>query len=470
MPGSTSAGTSTERPPGLAGGIEAATGAAGGSAEGEYPPRLYAWYVVALLTLAYAISLLDRWILSLLVEPVKAHFALTDTQLGLLMGPAFAALYIGLGLPFGWIADRYSRRLLIAAGMSFWCTMTVLCGLAQSYWQLAAARFGVGIGEAALTPAANSIIADYFPRAEQSRAISIFNMGVSAGMGLAYLAGGFTVAWMSTLPHFTLPFLGTLAPWQVVFVAAGLPGLLVAALICSIREPVRRERLLREPGQATLRHCLRYVARHRRAYAPLAIGMGASPLIGYALNWLPSLFQRVWGWEVAAFAPRYGWLLVIFGPLGAVAAGSLATRLYRAGRKDAPYLAAVIGLVLMVGGVGLMPFAPLPEIALLLLAPATLGGAMCTAAGAAAAVFATPGEFRARVTALYLIVINTIGLFVGPTTVGLLNDRLFTAADGVRYSLATVVLVIGGALMLYLLTGRRAYAQAVESLEQAQRG
>lgn len=434
-----------------------------------YPPRSRAWFVVALLTLAYAVSLLDRWILSLLVEPVKAHFALSDTQMGLLMGPAFALLYVGLGLPFGWLADRYSRRAIIAAGMAFWCAATAACGLAQSYLQLAAARFGVGIGEASLAPSANSIIADYFPRAEQSRAISIFNMGVSAGLGLAYLGGGFIVAWTSARPSFDLPVVGILASWQVVFIAIGLPGLLLAVLMTLVREPVRRERLARTAGEATLAQCLRYVALRWKAFLPLAIGMGTSPLVGYAFNWLPAMFTRVWGWEASRFAASYGSIVVVFGPLGAITAGWLSTRLYRQGRTDAPYVVTLIALVLLVVTGGLVPLAPSPETALLLLVPASIGGAMSTAAGAAAAVFATPGEFRARVTALYLITISVIGLFVGPTLPGVLNDQIFTAPDGVRYSIATVVLVIGGLLTTYLMTGRRAYAAAVMDLEQRQR-
>ena len=145
--------------------------------EQPYPSRAYAWYVVVLLTIAYAISLLDRWILSLLVGPVKAHFGVSDTQMGLLMGFWFAIFYVTMGLPFGWIADRFDRRRVVALAMAFWCSMTVACGLAKSFGQLAAARLGIGLGEAALTPAANSLIADHFPRAEQNRAITFLQHG-----------------------------------------------------------------------------------------------------------------------------------------------------------------------------------------------------------------------------------------------------------------------------------------------------
>ncbi|NJK45303.1 MAG: MFS transporter [Pleurocapsa sp. SU_196_0] len=182
---------------------------------------------------------------------------------------------------------------------------TVRCGSARAY----------RLGEAALTPAANSLIADHFPRAEQNRAITFFNMGISTGMGVAYLIGGAIVAWMTTRPPMVLPVFGELATWQVVFILAGAPGLLVALLLyATVREPLRRERLKAVGQDISIGECVAYLRAHRRAYAPLMIGMGASPLIGYAWNWLPTLFDRVWGWNVAQFTGAYGVILLIFGP------------------------------------------------------------------------------------------------------------------------------------------------------------
>ena len=433
-----------------------------------YPSRSYAWYVVVLLTLAYAISLLDRWILSLLVGPVKAHFGVSDTQMGLLMGFWFAIFYVSMGLPFGWLADRFDRRRIIALAMAFWCSMTVFCGLARSFGQLAAARLGIGLGEAALTPAANSIIADLFPRSEQNRAITFFNMGISMGMGIAYLIGGAIVAWMALQPPISLPLFGTLATWQVVFIVAGLPGLLIALLIAALREPVRRERLTVAAGQPKLADCIAYLRTNARAYRPLLIGMAASPLVGYAWNWLPTLFDRVWGWNVAQFTGTYGWILIVFGPLGALTGGWLATRWYRAGKREAPFLAALLGLAVMTLVAVILPLAPSAEVAMLLLIPGSWAGALNAAAGAAAAVFMTPGEFRAQVTSLYVLTINGLGLLVGPTVVGLLNDHVFMGSEGVRYSLAAVGLVGSASLTLYFATGRRAYADSVARLEAAQ--
>jgi MFS family permease len=438
------------------------------TADQPYPSRIYAWYVVVLLTLSYAISLLDRWILSLLVGPVKAHFGVSDTQMGLLMGFWFAIFYVTMGLPFGWLADRFNRRAIVGGAMLFWCSMTAACGLAKSFGQLAAARLGIGLGEAALTPAANSLIADYFPRHEQNRAITFFNMGISTGMGFAYLIGGLIVGWMVTQPPVVLPVFGMLETWQVVFLAAGAPGIVVALLALTIREPLRRERLARREDEASLGHCMAYMRTHRGAYLPLFVGMSASPVAGYAWQWLPTMFDRVWHWTPSQFSTWYGWVLLIFGPLGAITGGWLATRLYRQGRKDAPFVAALIAMATTTLISAVLPLAPNPYVAVALLAPASWTGAMGASCGAAAAVFMTPGEFRAQVSSIYVLTINGLGLLIGPTAVGLLNDHVFTGPTGVRWSLVLVVLVAAGALVVYLATARRPYRRAVEELESAQ--
>lgn len=436
--------------------------------ESAYPSRAYAWFVVVLLTLAYAISLLDRWILALLVGPVKEFFGATDTQMGLLMGPVFALFYVSMGLPFGWLADRYDRKTMIGCAMLFWCSMTAACGLAKSFGQLAAARLGIGLGEAALSPAAYSLIADNFPRAEQNRAIAFLNMGVATGMGFAYLIGGLIVAWMMTQPPMVLPILGHLEPWQVVFLAASVPGIIVGLVVFAIREPARRERIASSDEAASTTQFFAYLRTHRAAYAPLMIGMVASPLVGYALQWLPAMFDRVWGWDAPRFSFAYGWLLLVIGPLSAVFGGSLATRLYRRGRPDGPMTATLVALVVLVVSTSMLPLAPTPEVALLLLVPSCVGGAMSTACGAAAVVFMTPGEFRARVTSLYILTINGLGMLLGPPIVGWLNDHVFHGPQGIRFSVALVVAIIGGVLTAYLSTGRRAYGESVRQLEAAQ--
>ncbi len=226
----------------------------------DYPSSAYAWYVVVVLTAAYVVSFIDRQILALLVEPIRRDLGLTDTQMGLIMGSAFALFYTILGIPLGWLADRFSRRGIIAAGITIWCLMTAACGLSRNFGQLFLARVGVGVGEAALSPSALSLISDYFPRERRGRAISFYNMGVSLGAGIAMIGGGWIIAGIIDAPPTTLPVVGEIYAWQTVFLVVGLPGLAIAALMATVREPERRDKLRVWPTEVRPKKC-RYVTR-----------------------------------------------------------------------------------------------------------------------------------------------------------------------------------------------------------------
>src|SRR6186997_1226722 len=180
---------------------------------------VYAWFVVIVLTLAYTCSFVDRQILTLLIEPVRRDLQITDTQVSLLGGLAFSILYTTLGIPIARLADQTHRRNLMAAGLAFWSVMTATCGLARSFWGLFAARIGVGVGEAALSPAAFSLLADYFPPQRLARAISVYSMGLYFGAGLALMIGGSVVQAVSSAPVRNLPVVGEVFPWQMTFFA-----------------------------------------------------------------------------------------------------------------------------------------------------------------------------------------------------------------------------------------------------------
>ncbi|MEE4453085.1 MFS transporter [Novosphingobium resinovorum] len=432
--------------------------------ETGFPRPLYAWGAVALLTLAYALSLLDRWVLTLLVAPIKAALDISDTAVGLLMGPIFAAVYVLSGLPFGWAVDRLNRRNLVTGAIGFWSVMTVASGFTRSFFQLAVCRFGIGFGEAALSPAATSLIADMFPRRKINAAVGVFNLGIYTGMGLSYLIGGALLAW-ATLHHAT--FLGgSMAPWQIVFVLVGVPGFLVAlALMAVIREPARRGAASAQG--ASMKACFAHIGRHRSALVPLAVGMGTVALFGYAFTWLPTLFTRVWGWPPQQFSMYYGVILLTLGPLGTVTGGVIANRLYDRGHKDAPFRVLSVSLPMLVLVGGTAALWPNPYLAIAALAVSAFFSSMSTSTGVASVVFATPSAYRGRVLALYTMVNSMIGTLIGPTGVGLLNDTVFGDGAGIRWSLASILLVVGGVLTAYLLTGRKGYARAVTELEAA---
>src|ERR1700723_2715558 len=217
-------------------------GVAASSNSSPYPSSFAAWYSVAVLMLIYIFSFIDRSAISLIVEPMKRDLQISDTQIGILQGSAFALLYIFLGLPIARLSDRHSRRAIIAAGVFIWSIMATLCGLARTVMQLFVARIGVGVGEAALSPAAYSIITDSFPLSKLGKAFGVYNIGITIGAGVAFLVGGIVVAAVSHAgATYTLPVLGEVRAWQMVFIVTGAPGIVLPLLLLTFPEPARRE-------------------------------------------------------------------------------------------------------------------------------------------------------------------------------------------------------------------------------------
>jgi len=436
-------------------------------ANDEYPSSGYAWYVVVILTLAYVFSFIDRQILSLLVQPIRADLGISDTQMSLLQGLAFGIFYTLLGIPIGRLADRRSRRGIIAAGVTIWCLMTAACGLAKNFPQLFLARIGIGIGEAALNPSAFSLIADYFPRDKRSRPLSFYNMGVSLGAGLAMVLGGQIIAWVSNHPPLTLPVVGELYQWQGVFLVVGLPGLIIALLMVTVREPTRKDKLVVQSGssddsQMSLRAVIGFLWTRRAMYGTLFIGMSVVTIIGYGyFSWIPTMFIRTWGWSIADIAFAYGVILLIFGPIGVNFGGWLADRMYRQGRRAANMRVTLFGALLLVPASVLAPLMPTPELSLAVLALSSLGGAIASATGGAALMMIVPNQMRAQTTAVYYFVTNILGLTLGPLLVALMTDRYFGNDADLRYSISVVSGAAGFAAVGFLVANIRHYRASV---------
>src|SRR5690242_6845565 len=265
-----------------------------------FPPRRTAWYALFVLMLCYTLSYVDRQILAFLVEPLKTEFAVGDMKIGLLQGVYFAIFYTFVGLPMGWLADRYNRRNIVALGVLFWSVMTALSGAARSFVVLAFARMGVGVGEATTNPCVFSIIPDLFPKERLSTAFSVYMMGIQLGSGLALIIGGVVVQAVMQMPPTQIPVLGTLSPWRLTFLVVGLPGLLLTLLVFTFREPARRALLRDETGNGTsvpLSVALREVLNRWQSVFGLAFVIACQALCNYTLlSWGPSYFERVHQW------------------------------------------------------------------------------------------------------------------------------------------------------------------------------
>ena len=415
----------------------------GGGREVSYPSSAYAWYVVGVLMLAYVFSYVDRSILTLLVEPIKRDIGVSDTQVSLLHGFAFVVFYTLMGFPIGRLADKRHRVAIIGVGVAFWSLMTAACGFARTFGQLFAARVGVGIGEAALNPAAYSLIADYFRPHLISRATSTYVMGTYLGFGVAYIVGGAIVAAIADMPDVVLPIVGPVAAWQTVFFYVAAPGALVLLLLATIREPVRRERLRVAPAKqcpgVTLAEFGRFLKLNNRTFMAHALGFGCLGLLvnGMAL-WTPTFLARTYGWELSDAGIAYGILLLVFGGSGVYLGGWMADRIDRSGRVGGPFVTASLCAIGVVAPAIAYPLMPTAHLSLIVMAPMIL----CSSAPWGVAVSAlqqmAPNELRGQVGAFYLFTVNLIGIGLGPTLVALLTDYWFSDPAALRYSMVVV--------------------------------
>ncbi len=405
---------------------------------------------MAVLALANVSGFVDRQILSLLVIPIRRDLEISDTQMSVLMGLSFALFQSALGIPIGRLADRRSRRAIIGIGVAAWSVMTMVSGLARSFAQLLAARVGVGVGEASLQAPAVSLIADYFPRARRATAMSVYTLGTFFGSGLAYLVGGTIAGAASARTRWELPVVGELYPWQVVFFAVGAPGLLIALLFTTVREPARRESA--PAGHAVPFSALvRYVRENATVFTTLSLGFALSATVNYGIAaWLPTFLVRSYGWPIARAGIVQGTLTMTIGVLGVISGGRVADRLVRRGVVDGPLRVGILGALGMLVFAGLYPLMPSAALAVVLLAPVNFFAAFPWGAAYTAAAETLPGHLRAQGTAVYVLVINLVSGVLGATAVALVTDRVFGDDQALRYSLS-IVSAVGMTLAALLL-------------------
>jgi MFS family permease len=435
-------------------------------AEEGWPSPRRAWYALAVLTVGLLFATIDRSVLQLLVEPIKADLKLTDTQMSFIIGFAFVFFYAFLGLPIARLADRSSRRLIIGLGIAFWSVMTALCGLAQSYWQLFWARVGVGAGESSFAPATFSVLTDSFPPRQLPRALAINSMGFMYGTGLALIVGGAVVQAVEGMPHLVLPIVGEIRPWQVVFFAVGLPGLLLAALMATVHEPPRRGRIAAvagaKPQSVPIKDIWNFLRTDGATFGPIFLAMGIKTFLSFgAGQWTAAFFMRTYGWSIPQVGYVQGLLLLIVSPLGLLAGSWLAERYARRGYEDANMRVVLIATVAVIPTSILFPLMPTAESALAVSGLNLFLAMLGVAPGNAALQIVTPNEMRGQVRAAYQFIFNVIGYAAGPIFVALLTDYLFEDEADLRYSLTTSAAVLAPIAALVTWYGLKPYGRSV---------
>jgi MFS family permease len=432
-----------------------------------WPRPLYAWYVVAILLVAYAFAIVDRTAISLLVDPIKKDLHITDTQIGLLQGLAFAICYTLFGLPLGYLVDRGRRTPLVAIGVAVWSVATVVCGLARSFGILFVCRLGVGVGEASLTPGAGSLIADYFPPQSRAKAYGLWMLGGSAGLGLSTLLAAVAILIADHLHATNVAWAVNLKTWQLAFFLVGAPGMLVALLFAlTVREPVRRG--IRAPADPyPLRPIWRVLKANPKAYVALGGGAVLNVTCIYAqIGWMPALFMRVFHWGPARIGATFSLISLTCGMGGALVAGWTMAWLARRGRNDAPILLAIgHSLATLFFGVSAC-LAPKPEITLSLNALAAITSTWSYAAAMTGLNQITPNELRGQIIAIYTLFTGLVSMTAGSLLVGLMSDYVFRSPGGVAPGLASVYAGCSALALIVLIVGRKAYGRAEERSER----
>jgi predicted MFS family arabinose efflux permease len=422
----------------------------GGAADAQMPAdastsRGYSNYVLGLLLLVYAINFVDRQIVAILAEPIKRDLGLSDTQLGLLAGPAFAVFYALAGLPMAWLADRYNRAHVISGAMALWSAMTALCGFTANFGQLLLARVGVGIGEAGSTPASHSLLADYFPPERRATAMAIYSTGLSIGVFAGLLIGG----WVNEL-----------FGWRIAFMIAGAPGLLLALItVLTLRDPRSRRLHPQAAGRAAtpgLAASLSTLGR-QPAFVWLCLGTALASTVGYAsINWFAIYLIRIHELGTGVTGTWLSVIVGVGGGLGTYLGGVLADR---AGARSERWRLWLCGIGIAAAAVPMVgaALAPTSDLALLWLA-LFFPLAFCWIGPAfAMAQSLAPPPMRSVASGVVLLGNNMIGLGAGTLLVGMLSDR-FTAQmgpDGLRYAIASVAILALAAGGSFYLSGRK---------------
>jgi len=435
------------------------------AAEQAYPTPAVGWYATGMLGFLYWLSVLDRYIISLLVDPIKRDLGINDLQFGLLHGLAFMLSFTLLGLVFGALADRLNRRWVVYLGVSVWSLATAMCGVAQNFWHLLLARVGVGAGEAALNPCATSMIADLFPREKLTSAMAVYSLGATLGSGTALIVGGAIVGLVSQLGPIVLPVVGEIRPWQAVFFILGVPGALLALSIFTVPEPLRRNRLAAAPGhswRSSYVGLFRFVRRHPRFFLCHYGGftLMAAVMTGCAA-WYPAHMGRAFGWSAGQIGLVLGLTLTAAGVLGKLTCGWVVDGMYQRGYRDAQLrwyagclaVGTPLGLIattsgdpwVFIGGVGLF---------MLLISP-------MPACAMTALNLVTPNELRGTGVAVYTTIAALVGGGTGSVLVAALSTQLFDGEADIGLGMATLIGVACPLAALVLAAGFRPMREAM---------
>jgi MFS family permease len=434
----------------------------------DYETGAYKWYVAAVLCLAHTVSIIDRFVMVLVTEPVRAAMQLSDTQLGLLQGTGFAILYCGFAIPLGCVADATNRRNLIMVGLTLWSLATAAAAFTTTFAALFLTRIFVGMGEACLIPAGMSLLAAYFAPANLARGTAIFGIGANFGYGFAFLGGGALLAMLQANGGLHLAGAGLLAPWQGIFLFAGASAIPVLILLLWLREPPRKHDI--QGGLAAqlagMRSGLGYLWSNLGAYAPFLVVGSLTAVTGYAVtSWSASLFVRLQGLSTADAGKLIGLIGVIAGPIGTIAGGILLDRLRARGIIGAPLVVMACGAIYTLATVTAFYLSPSLVLATAAFSLFMFGSTFVLPALYVGMQMLTPDRYRGVAASFNMMIYTLCGLGLGPTAVGALSDRLPPGETTIGTALVIVETLMAAIIVPTAILARRRFQARLTAVE-----
>ena len=378
-----------------------------------------------------------------MVGPIKRDLGgISDTQVSLIMGFAFALFYTLMTYPAGRITDRYNRKNLMTAGIAGWSFMTMLCGAANQYWQLFLARMGVGVGEATLGPASNSALADYFPPERLPIAIGIVASAPFIGQGLANIAGGPLIDYLEATPNYVVPVLGEIYSWQMVLMIVGAPRLLIALAVWFLIEPERKNKQREDSNSVPLSEVWDFILTRKHFFFFVFLGYLCLATQGWSLfSWLVEYFVRNHGWSRTEIGLSYGSIALTLGIAGSVAGGLFASRMIRRGTLDATLRVVLYSTIALFPLAAFLTIVPNPYLALAMLVPVTFCMAMPPGLIIATLQTVSPNELRGQMVAFYLIAVNFLSYSFAPSLPAVISDFVFETEQGLGQAISLLAVI-----------------------------
>jgi MFS family permease len=434
----------------------------------EWLPSGIAWYAVGMVALLTVFGQMDFGIMSLLIGPIKHDTHMSDTQISLLMGAAFSAIYACSGLPMARVSDRGRRSFILPAALALWSLGTLLCGVAQSFWQFFMFRGLIGGATSVKGPATMSLIPDLVPREQLPTAFGIYNVALGVGQSLSAIIGGFLLGYLVTHP-LHLPWVGAPHPWQAVYILLGVPGIVVALIfMLTVPEPARHGR--RRPDPAPISEVAAFLLKGpaSRVFIPLILASVVNFIYFAGVGaWRFAFFERTYHLTARFYGPITGYVGIATALLGAPLGAWISRRMSARWHDGHMRLVVIVHLCSMPISI-LSPL--MPNFGLALLCQALSGLLIMVSAPSqySAMQIITPNEIRAQVNAVYMFTLSVIGTGLGPTAMALLTDNLFHAESGLRYSMVTAAAIATPLVLLGMWLAMKPYGELHRQITEAE--